>query len=119
MMMVGGERITKGSTSLPPAFSALADQFPPTVRSLLVDNVEPSTVAVSDLLSDLNWDLTTIYSAWYDSFKKRGNPQRNSVPKRFAMPSIKFAASRLIRRMASSRTSCRSMPKLSGLAELL
>ena len=57
-MMVGGERIIKdaGSTSLPPAFSALADQFPPTVRSLLVDNVEPSTVAVNDLLSDLNWD---------------------------------------------------------------
>ena len=42
--------------ALPPEFAALADNFPTTIRSLLVDNVDPSSVSVHDLLRDLRVD---------------------------------------------------------------
>jgi hypothetical protein len=38
---------------LPPAFAALAADMPPTVRRLLVDNGDPSVVAVDSLLNEL------------------------------------------------------------------
>ena len=41
---------------IPPAFAALASKFAPLVHAILVDGVEPSTVAVSDLLNDLRWN---------------------------------------------------------------
>ena len=38
---------------LPPAFAALADRFPPPVRAIIVDGVEPSTVPFDALLDSL------------------------------------------------------------------
>ena len=46
----------EGSSILPAEFDALALRMAPTVRQLLVDGAEPSSVLVEDLLADLRVD---------------------------------------------------------------